>query len=78
MSRGTVVSRRQPRIPPTTKAWPESRYMSRRHMRLHLRAKEQSPTIMNAIEAKPKMGSKIKTYKLGDLARTVRGLRRKV
>jgi hypothetical protein len=52
--------------------------MSRRHMRLHLQAKAQQPTIFDAIESEPKVGSGIKPYKLGDLARVVRGLRRKV
>ena len=72
------MSKRRPRVPGTTSAWPESRYMSRRHMRLHLQAKAQQPTIFDAIESEPKVGSKIRPYKLGDLARVVRGLRRKV
>lgn len=65
------------RVPGTTTPWPESRGESRRHQRLHLVAQAQRSRIGNAIEAEPKIGSKIAVPKAGDLARAVRGLRRK-
>lgn len=62
------------RIPPTTGPWPESRGISRRHRRLHLMAVDSSP---NKVEV-PEAGSTVQRYRMGDLSRFVRGLRRKV